>query len=163
MHISHPTTPRLLFLPLLLEMLFAIQQQHTHRLRQTEEHTHRKNRRALVLHRLLLRGMKKVLYVARTPIQLWLQPATACLILIPPDLLVSVEMGGRGSNALSRGTSAVLLAAGTGGISVGAVGWDTAVSGRARTGRWSRHSRSWLVLPVVEGEGRMPCPGLPTN
>lgn len=144
-------------------MLFARQQQHTHRLRQTEEHTHRKNRRALVLHRLLLRGMKKVLYVARTPIQLWLQPATACLILIPPDLLVSVEMGGRGSNALSRGTSAVLLAAGTGGISVGAVGWDTAVSGRARTGRWSRHSRSWLVLPVVEGEGRMPCPGLPTN
>ena len=108
-------------------MLFAIQQQHTHRLRQTEEHTHRKNRRALVLHRLLLRGMNKVLYVARTPIQLWLQPATACLILIPPDLLVSVEIEGRGSNTLSRGTSAVLLAAGTaGGISVGAVGWDTA-------------------------------------
>lgn len=100
---------------------------HTGSDRQTEEHTHRKNRRALVLHRLLLRGMKKVLYVARTPIQLWLQPATACLILIPPDLLVSVEMGGRGSNTLSRGTSAVLLAAGTaGGISVGAVGWDTA-------------------------------------
>lgn len=127
MHTSHPTTPQLLFLPLLLKMLFAIQQQHTHRLRQTEEHTHRKNRRALVLHRLLLRGMKKVLYVARTPIQLWLQPATACLILIPPDLLVSVEIEGRGSNTLSRGTSAVLLAAGTaGGISVGAVGWDTA-------------------------------------
>lgn len=80
----------------------------THTQDQTDrwgEHTHRKNRRALVLHRLLLRGTKKVLYVARTSIQLWLQPVTACPILIPPDLLVSKEMGGRGSNPLSWGTS----------------------------------------------------------
>lgn len=81
-------------------------------------HTHKKKRRALVLHRLLLRGMKKVLYVARTPTQLGLQPATAWPALVPTGLLASTVTGGRGSIPQSSGTSPALLGAGTDGISL---------------------------------------------
>lgn len=119
-----PLMPGLFLLPLLLEMLITIQQPLTHTCSygQTDRRgrIHTKNRRVLVLHRVLLRGMKKVLYVARTPIQLWLQPVTAYPNLVPLGLLVSTGTGGRGSIPQSSGTSAVLSAAGIDGIDLGA-------------------------------------------
>lgn len=116
--------PGLFLLPLLLDVLFTIQQPLTHTCSygQTERRgrTHTKNHRALVLHRVLLRGMKKVLYVARTPIQFWLQRVTAYPNLVPLGLLVSMGTGGRGSIPQSSGIPAVLSGAGTDGINLGA-------------------------------------------
>lgn len=122
--------------------------------------THRKKRRALVLRRLLLRGMKKVLYAARTPTQLGLQPATAWFALVPPGLLANTVTGGRGSIPQSSGTSPALPGVGTDGISLrmGCSGGRGSFWGRRKTERWT-----WLVLPGVEGEGTVPYPGPPTN
>lgn len=123
-------------------------------------HTHRKKRRALVLCRLLLRGMKKMLYVARTPTQLGLQPATAWPVLVPPGLLASAAAGGRGSIPQSRGTSPSLPHAGTDGISlgVGCSGGSGSFWGRSGTEHWT-----WLVPPGVAEEGTVPQTGLLTN
>lgn len=71
-----------------------------------------------MLYRLLLRGTKKVLYVARTPTQLGLQPLTVHPALVPPGSLASAATTGRGSIPQSSGTSPALPGAGTDGISL---------------------------------------------
>lgn len=113
-----------------------------------------------MLRRLLLRGMKNVLYVARTPTQLGLHPAAAWPALVPPGLLASTVTGGRGSIPQSSGTSAAPLGAGTDGISqrMGCSGGRGSFWGRRETGRWTS-----LVLPGGEGEGTVPYPGPPAN
>lgn len=140
-HTTHHIEPGLLSLLLLLEMLFATQQHRPPHLdRQTDQrgHTHRKKCRALVLHRLLLRGMKKVLYVARMPTQLGLQPAAAWPALVPPGLRASTVTGGRGRIPQSSGTSPALLGAGRDGISarMGGSGGRGGFWGRRKTERW---------------------------
>lgn len=65
---------------------------------------------------LLLRGTKKVLYVARTPTQLGMQPTAASSALLPQGLLTSTETGGRGNIPQSRGTLPALPGVGTGSI-----------------------------------------------
>lgn len=122
--------------------------------------THRKKRRALVLRRLLLRGMKKVLYVARTPTQLGLHPAAAWPDLVPLGLLASTVTGGRGGTPQSSGTSAALMGAETDGISLrmGCSGGRGSFWGRRKTERWT-----WPVLHRVKGEGTVLSPEPPTN
>lgn len=68
--------------------------------------THRKNCKALALHWLLLRGTRRVLYVARTPIQLWPQLLAECSATVPLGLAQL-------ANVVTRVQDSVLPASGT--------------------------------------------------